>query len=57
MSSANLIRLGGLAAVVGDVLSMIGDLAGLLVNFEDMAVVATTTSYALTLWCTCLRRY
>ena len=57
MSSANLIRLGGQAAVVGDVLSMIGDLVGLLVDFEDMAVVATTTSYALTFWCTCLRRY
>ncbi len=57
MSSANLSVWRGLAAVVGDVLSTIGDLEGLLVNFEDMAVVATTTSYALTFWCTCLRRY
>src|SRR5215208_3202159 len=50
MSPSNLLRLGGLAAVGAGVLTIIGDLVGLGVYFEDMAVAATTFSFALTFW-------
>jgi len=42
--------LGGLAAVGAGVLTIIGELVGLGVYFEDMAVAATTFSYALAFW-------
>ena len=50
MSPSNLFRMGGLAAVGAGVLTIIGELVGLGVYFEDMAVAATTFSYALTFW-------
>jgi len=50
MSPSNLVRLGGLAAVGAGVLTIIGDLVGLSVYFEEPAVVATTFSYSLTFW-------
>src|SRR5215213_9531002 len=50
MSTSDLFRMGGLAAVGAGVLTIIGELVGLSVYFEDMAVAATTFSYALTFW-------
>jgi hypothetical protein len=50
MSPSNLFRMGGLAAVGAGVLTIIGELVGLSVYFEDMAVAATTFSYALAFW-------
>ncbi len=50
MSPSDLLRLGGLAAVGAGVLPIIGDLVGLTVYFENMAVAATTFSFALTFW-------
>src|SRR5215208_2839318 len=50
MSPSNLLRLGGLAAVGAGVLTIIGDLVGLGVYFKDMAVAATTFSFALSFW-------
>ena len=50
MSPSDLFRLGGLAAVGAGVLTIIGELVGLSVYFEDMAVAATTVSYALAFW-------
>lgn len=50
MTPSNLFRLGGLAAVGAGVLSIIGDLVGLGGYFQDMAVAATTFSFALTFW-------
>lgn len=46
MQSSNLIRWGGLAALVSAVLSVIGDILRLFVDVES-AAVATGTSYAL----------
>ncbi len=50
MSTSDLFRLGGLAAVGAGVLAIIGDLVGLTGYFEDMAAAATTFSFALTFW-------
>jgi hypothetical protein len=50
MLPSDLFRLGGLAAVGAGVLTIIGELVGLSVYFEDMAVAATTVSYALAFW-------
>lgn len=47
MSSSNLIRLGGLAAVVSGVLLVIGDLLS-LTEPETMSEAATTASFTLT---------
>ena len=51
MSPSNLFRLGGLAAVGAGVLTIIGELVGFGIYFEeDQAVAATTFSFALTFW-------
>ena len=46
MSSSNLIRLAGLAALISGVLAAIGDLLRLVVDVEDPGS-ATTASYAI----------
>jgi uncharacterized membrane protein (UPF0136 family) len=47
MSSSNLLRLGGLAAVIGGVLFAVSDLLSLLLDFEDPLGTTTSASYAL----------
>lgn len=49
MSHSNLLRWGGLAALVSGVASVMGDLLRLFVDVES-AEAATTTSYALVFW-------
>lgn len=48
MSSSNLIRLGGLAAVLAGVLLTIGALLSLATESENLSESATTASYAFT---------
>jgi hypothetical protein len=47
MSSSNLLRLGGLAAVVGGVLFAVSDLLTLLLDFDDPIGSITSASFAL----------
>ena len=57
MSSSNLIRWGGLAAMLGGILIAVAEIIALFTGvFDDMAVSATTTSFALTYWLILLGR-
>src|SRR4028119_1074884 len=47
MSSSNLLRLGGLAAVVGGVLFAVSDLLTLLLDHDDPIGSITSASFAL----------
>ena len=48
MSTPNLVRMGGLAAVVAAVLFVVGDLVSFAIDFENMSEAATTAPFFLT---------
>jgi hypothetical protein len=47
MSSSDLIRWGGLAAMVSGVLFIVGDLLGLTVDYDNLSIAVTTPSFLI----------